>query len=139
MASQPQFCDRRIKEKPYEQNKRASCQAEMNGLSQLLPQSPDKVSGSLVLWALLWLTCFFACLMTPSLIPCPSAGSQNFPLLTLSQAGRSFPRLSTQPPGAGFRMECPGSHHQDASGSLCSFKPPRSLPILRAMFPMVCI
>lgn len=49
-----QLCDIWIKKKPCEQNKRAYCKAEMNGVSLLFSQSSDKISGSIVLWEFLW-------------------------------------------------------------------------------------
>lgn len=94
-----------IKEKPYEQNKRGYCKAEMNGVFlcflraltwSLAPLCSGNSSG---------LICYFFPLYFSFPIPCSSVSSQHSPLLTFSQAVRSLSRLSAGPPGAGSLFE----------------------------------
>ena len=104
MASRLQLSDRWYKRNHMSKTKGPAVkQRWMAALCRLLPHS----------WQDFWLphalgfplACLLFCLLYDSLIPILSVGSQNLPFLTLSQAGQSFPRLSTGLLGAGFWME----------------------------------
>lgn len=129
-------CDIWIQEKLYEQNKRAHCKAGMNGVSLLLlsaltrsltPSCSGNSSG---------LIGFFCLLHYSFPYSCPSGGSRNFTLLVLSQAVRSFLRLSTRLPAVGFWPEYREVTLSKPQWVLCSFRPQHSLCTLLAIFPI---
>lgn len=116
-------CDIWIREKPYEQNKRAYCKAEMNGVSLLLLSTlTSKSLASSCSGNFSGLICFFVSFITPSLISV---------LLWVHRAGCQQGHLVL----ASY-LTAGKWHYQGPIGFLCSFKPQHSLCVLLAIFPM---